>query len=822
MKRQIRTLYCCAWVLALAGGVGLAGQQSQAATAAPPAPVSGFSLHQTTELGGRDSQISGNLNNYDTFENLQSGLRLFNFNLMMQALDHNEPLLDTLSFANSGYGGDPNDVSRLRISKAKVYDFRAVFRRDVDFWDYNLLANPLNPASSNPAVAIASSPHSLDRTRMMQGYDLTLFPDSRVRFRLGFGHNVDEGPGFTTVEGGTEPLLAENFHYTTNDYRMGVDYRLTPKTTLSFDELLSYFKQDNTITDQSFGYVLTNGTPADLGIVFNTKGGSPCAAPVANPGTNPPTANPNCNGYLAYSRVGRPRGSFPTERFSFQSSDIAHLTMDGSASYSSDRNSTTDYLEAINGWTTRTLSRGSNTSGPANAARVAARADWSGDYQLNAKLDIFDAFHYDNWREPSLWDTAQVNLFGTKPPAAGQTGLLLPISPVNPGNFASLCPAPFNGPQCPQHNASSPADVVSQFVSQFLAQKLTSDELEIRYQLNPRLTTRIGYAYTARTIADYSATFETGDIFFPGGATASAANLFLAARGDCALASGVLPDGCSQNADGSITEGSPSNPLPDGGNDSSRNLYLIHEHDLLLGADARPGNDLRLYSDFLFGYRDNAFTRISPRQVQEYKVRGTYSPRSWLTVNGAVDIAQNRDNVYTVNHLEHDRNYGGGITLAPGGDFYFDFGYNEFNVYTQADICFAASPTAFTTPCPVVGATGPLGALAFYSNKDHYTYSDVMWKPQKRVTASFGYAGSIARGTTLFLNPLQPTGPLDFNYLRPSARLKVDLAQGIAGIFAWNYYQYHDEGIANPVGLAPLPLQNFNGSNFTLSVQYAF
>ena len=59
----------------------------------------------------------------------------------------------------------------------------------------------------------------------MQDYDLTILPQSRIRFRLGYSRNVNNGPASTTLEGGTEPVLAETVRYTTNSYRMGVDYR---------------------------------------------------------------------------------------------------------------------------------------------------------------------------------------------------------------------------------------------------------------------------------------------------------------------------------------------------------------------------------------------------------------------------------------------------------------------------------------------------------------------------------------------------------------------------------------------------------------------
>jgi len=783
-----------------------------------------YNVKQTIEFGYRDSMIDGNIDNYDTFENLGSGVRLFNYTLDMQSVDHKGVFFDSLTFSNFGYGGDPNDVTRLRIEKNKWYDFRAMFRRDKNFWDYNLLANPLNPASSVPALAIVNSPHSMDLVRRMQDYNLTLLPESRLRFRLGYSHNVNEGPGFTTLDGGTEPLLAETFHYTTNAYRLGADYRFFPKTTVSFDELLTYFKQDNTVTDQNFPFVLSNGTPADLGIVFNTAGGTPCAKPIASP-TIPPTANPTCNGYLAYNRVGRPRGSFPTERLAFESSYFRNLEMSGSVSYSSDKNSTLDISEVTNSWTTRTASRGSTIGGPSNAKRISVSADWSGDYRVTDRLHIVDEFRYDNWRIPSMWATADTNLFGTPPAIPGQAGLLLPIAQVNSANFATVCPAaPYNGPNCPQHASGSSADVVNELVSRFLGQNLKANTIEFEYEVTSRISARLGYMYTDRTISDFNATFDTAEIYFPGGATGSSANDFLAARGDCALVSGALPAGCTLNADGSITEGSPTAPLPEAGNDASRNLTDIHENALLAGISARPTDKLRLSADLMFGYNDNSFTRVSPRQMQSYKIRAMYAPTPWASIDGTIDIHENRDDVLTVNNLEHDRTYGVVTTFSPANArLWADFGYDYTNIFTQTEICFAdPGSTVFTAPCPVAGATGPLGALSFYKNTDHFLYGDLMWKPLKRVTAMVGYAGSIVRGSTLFINPLQPTGPLDFNYLKPSVSLAFDVYKGLTYKTAWNYYGYNDHGVANPPGLAALPLQDFNGSNVTFSFLYAF
>ena len=492
--------------------------------------------------------------------------------------------------------------------------------------------------------------------------------------------------------------------------------------------------------------------------------------------------------------------------------------------YSGGNNTVAGFNESVNGWATRTLTHGSTTGGPAEAKRVSVNADWSGDYQLTDKLNIIDEFSYDNWRIPSMWATAETNLFATPPHAAGQVGLLLPVAMVTPANFAAVCPtAPYNGTNCPQHNTSSGADVTDELVSQFLGQNIRSNTIELRYDFARRFSAYAGYLFTARTIADFSSTFDTGEIYFPGGTGGTAANHFLAARADCAVVSGALPAGCTLNANGSIQEGSPANLVPEAGNDTSRNIYEIHENAGLAGVSARPIDTLRINADFVFGYNDNSFTRISPRQEQSYKVHAAYTPAPWATVSGAVDINENRDNVATVNNIEHSRAYSfcddtRARSEAVGGFRLQLHGY----LHTDRNLLPRHGINGLHHAVSCASGDVPLGTLSFYSSKDHYAYGDVMWKPYKRVTTMLGYAGSIVRGNTTFLNPLTPTGTLDFNYLKPTASLAVDIYRGVTYKTAWNYYGYNDEGVARPAGLSALPSQSFNGSNVTFSVKYAF
>ena len=88
-------------------------------TETPGIDSGNYNIQQSVEAGYRAASINGNIDTYDTFVNLGSGLRLFDYTLDMRSLDHNGFLFDNLNFSNFGYGGDPNDVTRLRIDKNK-------------------------------------------------------------------------------------------------------------------------------------------------------------------------------------------------------------------------------------------------------------------------------------------------------------------------------------------------------------------------------------------------------------------------------------------------------------------------------------------------------------------------------------------------------------------------------------------------------------------------------------------------------------------------------------------------------------------------------
>src|SRR5581483_4523541 len=597
-----------------------------------------YNIKQSIEFGGRLTDIKGDANTYDTFVNLHEGPRLLGFTTEMHSLNHAGLAFDNLYFSNFGYGGDPNDVSRLRVSKNRWYDFNLLFRRDQNFWDYSLLANPLNPATpltSAPAgfsPIIGFSPHSMDTVRHLGNYDLVLLPQSKVRFRLGYAHNTNEGPTLTTIHQGTEQLLFQNFRTTVNTYHLGADFRATKKTNISYDQIWNYFRGDPKATDRNQLFSLSKGQPVDLGVSFNAGANHPCGNTFLGP--PPGTVSPTCSAYFNFFRSEQVRTNSPTEQLSAQSNEIKNLDLSGRFSYTGGDANMFGYNQGWAGRESRTGLRNDSFLGSAFGRRVIATADFGATWHITDRLSFLDSFHFGNFHYPMALSSSDCSFFS--PNLLTGASVFTPLSPL-PVN----CAVPADGiAGTPGHGGSSGPDVSMALNSNFLKQDQQTNFAEIEYQISSKFGARAGFRYRHREIDDGSYS-STQELFFPANAN----------RGDCALVGGVLPPGCTANGDGSFTFITPS-PTFDTGQ------ILINEYAGVFGVWAQPVKDWRISFDTDLMSADNTFTRISPRQSQEYRVRTRYQAASWMSLEGSVRIWEGRDNISQVNNLQHDRSYG--------------------------------------------------------------------------------------------------------------------------------------------------------------------
>ena len=434
--------------------------------------MEGYQVQQSWDLGGHIATHSGSGTMYDTLVNLESGPRILNGTLTAHATAKaKHPWFDDLFTANTGYGGDPESFTVLRASKAKVYEFNGMFRRDRQYFDYNLLDNPLVPSglTSNGYTfpQVADAPHLFNTVRRMTDADLTLRPLSKVSFHAGYSQNIMDGPTFSSYHQGADSLLLQNWRNSTDEWRGGVTWKFHPKTSLSFDEVIVHYKGDTNWQLGGLNLQLSNGAPVTIG--FDNTTVPSCGnhlTPIVSSTTSPPTANATCNGFLQYSRSSPTRTLFPTEELRFQSADIKNVQMNGNVRYTSANTNLPLYNELFNGLETRTGTREITVTGNAKARRVNVNADYGIVWQFAPKLSLAEQVDYEDFRVPGSNNYVQTDYTGTS--------MLTP--PATPGT------------------ASTTADVY------FLGQKSTRNTLIARWQATPRAAVSLGYRYQRRHI----------------------------------------------------------------------------------------------------------------------------------------------------------------------------------------------------------------------------------------------------------------------------------------------------------------------------------
>jgi hypothetical protein len=746
----------------------------------PEVVTGGYVIHQSIDLGVRVSDTTGSNAMYNTLVDLHTGPRVLDQMLSMRSENHQGILFDNLLMHSMGWGGDPENYLRFNADKDKWYDFRADFRRNQNSFDFNLLANPLNPATSVPNVPVSTSPHVFETRRRMSDFDLTLFPQSFLSFRLGYSRNNMSGPSYSSTHVSSDAYLYQPWNTTLNSYRAGVDWRFAPRTVLSYDQFLDYYKGDTNWQLATFyGLPLSNGATVEFGLPFNTVAAQPCATPSLAGNL----ANPACNGYFAYSRTQPTRNSFSTERLGLRSSFFSRLDLSANYSYSAGDALIRSFNESFDGLVSRNRTRSYLETGSTSGRRVSSVAELGVTIHVTDRFRFVDRFLLDNFRIPGSWNLPTTTLFGAT--------LLSTPNVFSP----ATCPPPFTAATCPQHNASSGADVINDLRNDYLAQSLKRNSIEAQYDFTRKFSGRIGYRYDQRRIT-HNVNDVQDQIFYPS----------LPNRGACAgvtLVNGV----CTIAVEESDSE-----------------LYDIAGHGLLAGVSARPGTALRLNFDTEQVWNDNSLTRISPRKEGRYRFQTTYIPRPWAVISGSMNVLQTSNGNSSVDYRGHNRNYGFSATINPRDRYGFDFAYNYNDYQQNALICFNDTPPSGTTLGVVDGAavcvddaSNPLLSNGYYSNNSHYAMGAVTFKPVRRVTTLVGYSITNVDGKTPIFNTLQPDGSLRYNYHLPLANLTFDLGHNLSWYAGWNFYQYNEKSLVGPTDP-----RYFHANNATLSLRWGF
>ncbi len=855
----------------VAGGIGAAVSlmmtgMALAQTPAPAAPLTapvaqmvvpaGYSIHQSVDVGGHIVGASGSGAMYDTLVNMQSGPRVLNETFELRALpDKKNTLVDTLTAIASGFGGDPNNFAKLDFSKGKIYDFAGLFRRDRQYFDYDLLGNPNIPGGQSIPVSGAANPLAwpqveqstvlFNTVRRMTDTSLTLYPLSTVTYRAGYSQNIFEGPslspsGYQFATG--DAILQEYQRNSTDDFTGGIDWKPIEGTKLTFEEQVTHYKGDSyfTLAPSDFIAQEADGTKialnnydsrSPLNITCDTfaQGANPVlSAPQTAAGL--PVISQYCSAVTSYLRTQPTRILTPTETFRLQSTSIKNVVMNGNFRYTSAKMNLPGYYDSYQGLNETSVKATSTTpagyygvrslsyAAVANAKRKVVAADYGIVWQAMKTLSVSDQVDYSDVHQPGTGTiTSEVTM---KTPT---------------DTAASFGSASVNYPTLITVNAAAGAGTfegsgaVGMPLTGYFGQKFLTNNLTGTWDGWSGATFSLTYRYRVHTIG----------------------------------------------------EGSPDNtPLAVGA--TGNGTVTIHENGGIFNAALRPTANWNINGTVEALYDDNAFTPVGPRQTRHYRVHTLYRPKPWATLSGAYNDLERHNNTNNnqsavaagddpyegpLNHVDHSRVLSLGAVLMPNEHYGLDLNYAYSDVYAATNICFdngasAAFPgTATTTSsggpnvCAGVFTRGSTTQLADWFGRDfmdaptQYGSAALSISPVNKFHSSIGYRISSVNGNQFFTDARSVNGSLNSKYQTPFMNLAWAMHPGLTWKAEYNYYGYGEGGpsgpqncststsltstvapctsFAQPTGLTESTAgltapRAFRASNMTLGVHYEF
>jgi len=836
-------------VAVLTAAVNIAVAQNPTPAAPFPAPEAqmttptGYTIHQSVDLGGRITNPTGSGAMYDTLVNLQSGPRVLGETFEMRALPGKKgTLVDSISAIGSGFGGDPNSFTKLDFSKGKIYEFSGLFRRDRQYFDYDLLGNPNIPAGQSipigPKTAptgtfawpqVNQSPFLFNTVRRMTDTNLTIFPLAKVAFRAGYSQNIFQGPslspsGYQFAK--YDAILQENQRNSTDDFTGGIDWKPVQGTRVTFEEQIDHYKADSYFVMAPGDFILqeADGTKVAIDDYDSQTPYSSSACNANSIGTTPilsapqtagglPVINAACAVVTNYLRSQPTRILYPTEIFRLQSSSIRNISMNGDVRYTNANMNLPNYYDSYQGLngTTRSLTY----TGVATAKREVTAIDYGLVWQAMKAFSLSEQVDFSSVHQPGTTTMTSVTTLATPATAGNETiNYAGPLTTTTGAAGAST----FEG------SGAVGTPLPGYFGQNFLTNNLTGT-----WDASSRTTLSLTYRHGTHSIA----------------------------------------------------QGSPHNtPLAVGA--TSNGTVTINEDGGIFNAAVRPFANWDINGSVEALYADNAFTPVGPRQTRHYRVHTMYRPKPWATISAAFNDLERHNNTNNnasavaagdvpyegpINHVDHSRVFSVGAVLMPNEHYGLDFNYAYSDVYTATKICYdnGASPTLPGTAslnssggpavCPGVFARGSTTQLADWFARDFMDaptqFGSVAFttSPAKSIHSNIGYRISAVNGNQFFNDARAVNGSLQSAFQSPFVNLAWTIRTGLIWKAEYNFYGYGEGGpsgpeycstttsltstvvpctsLPQPTGLNESPAgltapRNFHANNVELGVHYEF
>jgi hypothetical protein len=711
----------------------------------PSAPLEGkkfgnYQVHQMVDLGGNIVGQDGSDAMWATMINQTSGFRLLGQSLQMHSTNTSKtPFFDVLSTNSYGYGGEPYDVSFLNVSKGRWWDFAGSFRRDRNYFDYNVIVQPYltTATAKNPVlVPTPSTLHVFNTVRRTTNTLLTLFPVSMFHVRLGYNLGIHQGPTLNTIHNGGDVQLSQSFRNSLDTYVAGVDANILKRTTLSYDQFYAFYKGDTTFQLAPTPFVLPDNTPVSLGVTVLTGPGITCGTG-ANQTINVVNgvANPYCSGTIAQSWTAPTRTSFPTEQLRFASHYWDRVAMNGRATYSGDELNVNHFNETFNGLVSRTATRQEIFTGAladgrlAHNKRINVNADYSIDAELNKYISVSDTFNFWNFRIPGM-NSVNSQVWGYN----SQTG-------PAPTTFNMLTPVD-----------QVPLTTTTTTNNGYLAQKNIGNTIVMAATITPQFKLSGGWRFNDRQIkVDEDSVLEWHQNWALLGTVIQPAH---------ALRINIDYEGMTSSAANS---------------DTPANTYTREAPNSIEHIRARALVNPEKWINFAVAY-NGFFAKNNDPLVDhtEHNQNFSFATHIVPTESLSVDFDYGYDNVFSQTALCYQFTANPQAPLPPGA--------------VNAGTCTAANG----------GSSSLYLGSGYYNAPVNFINGAINWSPSKYFAVNGGMRYTDTSGDAEYLNPLVVPGALDSKVLSPFADLLVNIAPQWAWHGNWVHHGYNEAGGPGP------------------------
>ena len=218
-------------------------EKAAAPAAAAPAP-SDRTVSGSIDLGYRFVHTAGSYDAYRSIVDLGEGPKVLNFDFSL--VNPNGKWYDKVTLLGMGWGGDPNETTRLDATKQRLYDFHFDYR---NIAYYNFL-----PSFANPLIDqnIYATQQGYDIRRRMIDTELRFRPGTRISPYLAYSSNWGAGRGVSTFaqDASNQYPVFNGLSDRTQQFRGGVILEFS-KFSVTLEEGGTTFKDDQTLSNSN-------------------------------------------------------------------------------------------------------------------------------------------------------------------------------------------------------------------------------------------------------------------------------------------------------------------------------------------------------------------------------------------------------------------------------------------------------------------------------------------------------------------------------------------------------------------------------------------